>query len=52
MDREFERLWKEAVTAYFNVLTQHSSGGTVKNHKKKTSVMIVDALAKIQTGNA
>jgi hypothetical protein len=31
---ELERMWKEAVVAYFKVLLQHSIGGTEENHDK------------------
>jgi hypothetical protein len=34
MNDELERIWKEAVMAYFNVLSRHLSEGTEANHEK------------------
>jgi hypothetical protein len=42
---ELERMWKEAVTVYFTVLSQQMPGGTVRHHEK--SVRIADLLEKI-----
>jgi hypothetical protein len=33
MDNALERTWKEAVVAYFKVLSRHLPGGTEKTHK-------------------
>jgi hypothetical protein len=40
-----KRVWKEAVVAYFKVLSQHLCGGTEENHK--ISVLIAGLQAKI-----
>jgi hypothetical protein len=37
MNDEFERMWKEAVTDYFKVLSRHSSGGTEENQENSRS---------------
>jgi hypothetical protein len=34
---ELERMWKEAVMAYFKVLSRHFPGGTEENHEKPRS---------------
>jgi hypothetical protein len=34
---ELEKIWKEAVMAYFKVLSWHSPGGTEENHDKPQS---------------
>jgi hypothetical protein len=39
-------MWKEAVVAYFKVLSRHLPGGT-ENHHEKTSVKIACLLAEI-----
>jgi hypothetical protein len=33
MNNELEKIWKEAVTAYFKVLSQHLPEDTEENHE-------------------
>jgi hypothetical protein len=33
MNDESERMWKEAVVAYFDVLSRHFHGGTEESHE-------------------
>jgi hypothetical protein len=37
MNDQFERMLKEAVVAYFKVLSQHSLGGNKENHVERQS---------------
>jgi hypothetical protein len=46
---DLERIWKEVVVAYFDVLPWHLPGGTEVNHKKKTSVRISGLQAENRT---
>jgi hypothetical protein len=34
MNDEFQRMWKEAVMTWYEVILRHSSGGTEENHRK------------------
>jgi hypothetical protein len=34
MNNELERIWKEAVVAYFNVLSRHLPGEAEENYEK------------------
>jgi len=34
INNEFKFMWKEAVTAYFKVLSQHLNGRTEENHEE------------------
>jgi hypothetical protein len=45
-DDELERMWKEAVVAYFKVLSRHSPGGTEEN----TKTLSQDSLAELGAG--
>jgi hypothetical protein len=38
MDSELERIWKEAVVAYFRALSQHLPGGNMENHDKPVRI--------------
>jgi hypothetical protein len=49
MNGEKLKIDKEAVLAYFMLLSQHSSEGNQENHEK--SVRIASNPAEIQTGN-
>jgi hypothetical protein len=38
-DSELERIWKEFMTAFFNILFRHLSGGNEENHKNLSRVV-------------
>jgi hypothetical protein len=38
MNSELERIWKDTVMAYFNILSWHLSGRAEENHKKGQSL--------------
>jgi hypothetical protein len=42
MNNELEKIWKEVVVTYVEVVSQHLSGESKKNYKKKTSATIVN----------
>jgi hypothetical protein len=37
MNNDSERIWEEAVVAYFKLLSQHLPGRTEKNYEKSQS---------------
>jgi hypothetical protein len=41
INNELERIWKEVVVAYFEVLSQHLPGGGWKSHEKDQSGLSV-----------
>jgi hypothetical protein len=46
VNNEYGRMWKGAVTAYFEVVSQYLNGEAEKNHKKN-SVKIPDLRLEI-----
>jgi hypothetical protein len=38
LNKDLERMWKEAVLVYFEVLSRNVLGGTEENHKKSISI--------------
>jgi hypothetical protein len=48
VNNKFERIWKEAVVAYFKVKSRNFSGGTQENHDKTSQdILYLDRDSKI-----
>jgi hypothetical protein len=48
MNDELDRIFKEAVVAYFKVLSQHLPGGAKENHEKTFKILDIPAEIRIR----